>query len=93
LRFRSQLVQIGEFGWRFKMTRLLVVTAVLALATAIIAEPAHAIKFYPGKNGTKITCTWQDCVDYCKQVGGSPNGCPSYCSKAITERKGSGECK
>jgi len=76
------------------MTRILFALLGAALLAAVVTSgPAHAIKFFKGKNGQTITCTFQDCVDYCKQVGGRPAGCPGFCTKTINDRKASGECK
>ena len=76
------------------MTRLLLaLVAAAALAAIATSGPAQAITFHKAKNGTTITCTWQDCVDYCKQVGGRVALCPAYCTKTIPQRKASGDCK
>lgn len=63
------------------------------LAAVATSGPAHAIKFFKGKNGQTITCTFQDCVAYCRQTGGTAAGCPQACTRLINDRKASGECK
>lgn len=58
------------------MTRILfALLGFVALAAVATSGPAHAIKFYTGKNGNKITCTFVDCVAYCRQTGGTAAGC------------------
>lgn len=76
------------------MTRILfALLGAVALAAIATSGPAHAIKYYTGKNGNKITCTQQDCIDHCKNTGGRPAACPNACFRLINDRKASGECK
>lgn len=76
------------------MTRtLFAVLAAVVLAAVATSGPAQAIKYYPGKNGTRITCTWDDCNEHCVKTGGKVRSCPAACTKLVNDRKASGECK
>lgn len=76
------------------MTRILfALLGAVVLAAFATSGPAQAIKYYPGKNGTTITCTIDDCKEHCVKNGGRPAGCPPVCQRLINDRKASGECK
>jgi hypothetical protein len=76
------------------MTRILfALLGATFLAAVATPEPAFAVKFFTGKNGAKITCTFEDCQETCIKAGGRVRLCPQYCTKTLNERKASGECK